>query len=204
MSDDGVSRRELLKKVGLGGAVFLGGSVLGRTVQSRAEATGGDADYEGFGIGAGPVHDDGGPLLYGGVHSSPTSMGPNDLDSHTLPPAPDGQPAGAVREIELAVEERLIEVAADVFFEAWTYNGTVPGPIIRATEGDTVRINFKNRTGMSHNLHFHGAHRPEQDGQREAAVQHDVERVRVLSPGEQPLSVRDPTLASQCAQLLEV
>lgn len=164
MSDDGVSRRDLIKKVGLGGAVFLGGSVLGRNIQSQADATTGDADYEGTGIGTSPVHEEGGPLLYGGVHSPPTSMGPNDLDAHTIPSPPDGQPAGTVREIEIAVEERLIEVAGGVLFEAWTYNGTVPAPIIRATEGDIVRINFKNRTGMSHNLHFHGAHRPEQDG----------------------------------------
>ena len=27
-----------------------------------------------------------------------------------------------------------------VFFSAWTYNGTVPGPVIRATEGDLLRV----------------------------------------------------------------
>ena len=55
-------------------------------------------------------------------------------------------------------------MGADTFFEAWTYNGTVPGPILRATEGDTLRVHFENRTGHPHNIHFHGAHRPEQDG----------------------------------------
>jgi FtsP/CotA-like multicopper oxidase with cupredoxin domain len=66
--------------------------------------------------------------------------------------------------VEIRVEERLIEVGSDVYIEAWTYNGSVPGPIIRATEGDRLRIRFQNRTGNPHNIHFHGSHRPEQDG----------------------------------------
>jgi FtsP/CotA-like multicopper oxidase with cupredoxin domain len=51
-----------------------------------------------------------------------------------------------------------------VDIDAWTYNGTVPAPTIRATEGDLLRIHFENRTGHAHNLHFHGSHRPEHDG----------------------------------------
>ncbi|MGH8947834.1 MAG: twin-arginine translocation signal domain-containing protein [Acidimicrobiia bacterium] len=46
-STDGSSRRELLKKAGLGGAVFLGGSVLGHTLH-QAQAAG--ADYANPGL----------------------------------------------------------------------------------------------------------------------------------------------------------
>ncbi len=42
---------------------------------------------------------------------------------------------------------------------AWTFNGRNPGPIIRATEGEEVRIRLKNLGARPHNLHFHGAHR---------------------------------------------
>jgi FtsP/CotA-like multicopper oxidase with cupredoxin domain len=69
-----------------------------------------------------------------------------------------------VRDIEINVEERLIEVGEGALVEAWTYNGSVPAPILRATEGDLLRIHFENRTGKPHNIHFHGSHRPEQDG----------------------------------------
>jgi FtsP/CotA-like multicopper oxidase with cupredoxin domain len=69
-----------------------------------------------------------------------------------------------MRDIEIAVEERLLTVASGVDVDAWTYNGTVPAPTIRATEGDLLRIHFENRTGHAHNIHFHGSHRPEQDG----------------------------------------
>lgn len=164
MADQGLSRRELLKKAGLGGAVLLGGSVLGST--ARGAAAGGESSEYSHGdehASRTLVGDEVLDAVYG--HSGvPVGLGSDALDSATYPPEPDGKPAGAVREVEIAVEERLIEVADGVQFQAWTYNGTVPGPTIRATEGDTIKIHFENRTGHSHNLHFHGAHRPEHDG----------------------------------------
>jgi FtsP/CotA-like multicopper oxidase with cupredoxin domain len=49
-----------------------------------------------------------------------------------------------LREYELFAVDREIEIAPGMFFPAWTYNGQVPGPTIRATEGDRLRITFKN------------------------------------------------------------
>jgi FtsP/CotA-like multicopper oxidase with cupredoxin domain len=160
---DGLSRRELLKKAGLGGAVFLGGSVLGHGVQHRAQAAEGDYTNPGT-VGHSTVHEDGALSLYGHIHAPPAALGPGDLDHHTFPPLPDELPAGSVRDIEISVEERLIEVGSGAFIEAWTYNGIVPGPMIRAKEGDRLRVRLLNRTGTPHNIHFHGSHRPEQDG----------------------------------------
>jgi FtsP/CotA-like multicopper oxidase with cupredoxin domain len=40
--------------------------------------------------------------------------------------------------------------------EAWTYNGAVPGPEIRVTEGDKVRVLVKNDMPFSTAVHFHG------------------------------------------------
>jgi FtsP/CotA-like multicopper oxidase with cupredoxin domain len=57
-----------------------------------------------------------------------------------------------------------VEIAKDTVFPAWTYNGTVPGPIIRATVGDRLEIRFRNLGSHPHDLHFHGAHDPAQDG----------------------------------------
>jgi len=49
--------------------------------------------------------------------------------------------------------------------EAWSYNGTVPGPQIRVREGDRVRINIKNELPESTSIHFHGVELPNsQDG----------------------------------------
>ena len=164
MAEEGVSRRELLKKAGLGGAVLLGGTVLGRVSTSQARASDGDQKHLPA-DGRTPLGgDDVLGAVYGKGHGVPPGIASDALDSHTFPPEYDGKPAGTVRDIEISVEERLLEVAGGVYFDAWTYNGTVPAPIIRATEGDLVRVHLENRTGRSHNLHFHGAHRPEHDG----------------------------------------
>lgn len=56
--------------------------------------------------------------------------------------------------------------------DAWAFSpendkdlATVPGPTIRAREGDTVRINFYNFAPMAHTIHWHGLHVPwDQDG----------------------------------------
>jgi FtsP/CotA-like multicopper oxidase with cupredoxin domain len=160
--EGGVSRRELLKKAGLGGAALLGGSLIGAAARDEADSTTGPGTY-GPHMGQ-TVGEDVLDSVYGHGFGPPRGHGSSALDIQTFPPAPDRRPAGAVRELELWVEERLIEVGHEVLVEAWTYNGTVPGPIIRATEGDLVRIHFENRTGHAHSVHFHGAHRPEMDG----------------------------------------
>ncbi|MGH8635960.1 MAG: multicopper oxidase domain-containing protein, partial [Burkholderiales bacterium] len=44
------------------------------------------------------------------------------------------------------------------------FNGQVPGPTIRATEGDRIRVTFLNQGTHPHTIHFHGWHHPEMDG----------------------------------------
>jgi len=41
----------------------------------------------------------------------------------------------------IAEDDKIMEVSPGVFYNVWTFNGTVPGPTIRATEGDLLRIN---------------------------------------------------------------
>jgi len=75
---------------------------------------------------------------------------------------PDGK---TLREFTLIASDDLVkEISPGVFYNVWTFNGTVPGPTIRATEGDLVRINFINNGSMSHSLHLHGVHPSNMDG----------------------------------------
>ncbi len=75
---------------------------------------------------------------------------------------PDGT---TLREFTIIAEDdQIMEVSPGVFFNVWTFNGTVPGPTIRATEGDLVRINFINNGSKPHTMHFHGIHPAEMDG----------------------------------------
>ena len=69
-----------------------------------------------------------------------------------------------LREYEVIAVDKDIEIAPGVFFPAWTYNGQVPGPTIRATAGDVVRIRFNNAGSHPHSIHFHGIHPTNMDG----------------------------------------
>ena len=69
-----------------------------------------------------------------------------------------------IREFELVAEDKEIEVAPGVKYAAWTYNGRVPGPALRATEGERVRVRFVNGSKHPHTIHFHGIHLDLSDG----------------------------------------
>jgi FtsP/CotA-like multicopper oxidase with cupredoxin domain len=99
---------------------------------------------------------------------APAVGGPHDLDALLHPPAALPYARGRVREYTLTATDTEIEVAPGVFFPAWTYNGTVPGPVLRATEGDTLRVTFVNAGSHPHTIHFHGIHPTNMDGVFEA------------------------------------
>jgi FtsP/CotA-like multicopper oxidase with cupredoxin domain len=95
---------------------------------------------------------------------APAVGGPRDLDGLLYPPLPEAHRPGRVREYTLSAVDREIEIAPGVFFPARTYNGTVPGPVIRATEDDTLKVRFVNGGSHPHTIHFHGIHPANMDG----------------------------------------
>jgi len=97
-------------------------------------------------------------------HQVPAPGGPHDLDELLLPPPALPYKPGRVREYDLVALDKTIEVAKGVEFSAWTYNGTVPGPIIRATEDDLLRVRLRNAGSHPHTIHFHGIHPANMDG----------------------------------------
>jgi FtsP/CotA-like multicopper oxidase with cupredoxin domain len=95
---------------------------------------------------------------------APAVGGPRDLDALLHPPPALPHRPGRLREYTLHAVDRQLEIAPGVFFEAWSYNGTVPGPVIRATEGETLRVRFVNGGSLPHTIHFHGIHPTNMDG----------------------------------------
>ena len=73
-----------------------------------------------------------------------------------------------IRQFTLIVEEnQKIPVTYEGhILDAWTFNGTVPGPTIRVTEGDLVRIRVinSNENSNPHSLHTHSIHYAKNDG----------------------------------------
>jgi len=69
-----------------------------------------------------------------------------------------------VREYSVTAKDRRLEVMPGLFYDAWTFNGQVPGPTLRATEGDLIRVHFTNAGSHEHTIHFHGFHAANMDG----------------------------------------
>jgi len=71
---------------------------------------------------------------------------------------------GVQREYSIWAEDVELEVATGIKYLAWTYNGFMPGPTLRATAGDRLIIHFENRGSKPHTIHFHGVHPSNMDG----------------------------------------
>ncbi|MEH1911787.1 MAG: multicopper oxidase domain-containing protein [Nostoc sp.] len=71
-----------------------------------------------------------------------------------------------IREFQLTAGTSIIKLNSAVSYNIWDLNGRIPGPTLRAKQGDRVRVLFLNKAGHSHSLHFHGVHPAEMDGVR--------------------------------------
>ncbi len=63
---------------------------------------------------------------------------------------------GDVKVFALTARPVRWKLTGDVTMTAWTYNGTIPGPMIRVTEGDKVRVTVKNELPEATSIHWHG------------------------------------------------
>ena len=68
-----------------------------------------------------------------------------------LPPLAPGR----VRDFHLEARELDIRISDEFVAHAWSFNGTVPGPVFRARVGDTVNITLTNTGDTPHSVDFH-------------------------------------------------
>jgi FtsP/CotA-like multicopper oxidase with cupredoxin domain len=77
----------------------------------------------------------------------------------------DLNPDPDILEIELEAVIREMEILPGKMTPVWTYNGVLPGPLIKAKVGDRVIVHFKNNLPESTSIHWHGLRVPnDQDG----------------------------------------
>lgn len=69
-------------------------------------------------------------------------------------------PQGNTVNLTLTVRELLVSIAPGVAYHAWTFNGTVPGPVLRVRQGQTVHVTLINDGTMPHSIDFHAAQTP--------------------------------------------
>jgi nitrite reductase (NO-forming) len=83
---------------------------------------------------------------------------------------------GDLIEVEMVIEEKLMTVAEGYEQLVWTFNGTVPGPVIRTHVGDTVRVHLVNpaESEVSHSVDFHASQVAWNDEMRSIAPGEDL------------------------------
>jgi nitrite reductase (NO-forming) len=95
----------------------------------------------------------------GPLPASEVKADPNAPKYQMHDPAAPALLEDTVHDIDLVTEEKLMTVADGFVQKVWTFNGTVPGPVIRVKIGDTVRIHLKNpaNSEMMHSVDFHAS-----------------------------------------------
>src|SRR6476646_9463060 len=77
-----------------------------------------------------------------------------------LKEAADINPDPHIVEVNLDARLSVVEIAPGRTVEAWTYDGGVPGPLIRANVGDRLIVHFTNHLPTSTTVHWHGIRVP--------------------------------------------
>jgi nitrite reductase (NO-forming) len=73
---------------------------------------------------------------------------------------PGGAPGGGdLIDVEMVIEEQQMTVASGYVQQVWTFNGQLPGPVLRTQVGDTVRVHLVNPADsqLSHSIDFHAS-----------------------------------------------
>ena len=72
----------------------------------------------------------------------------------------DRNPDPAIVEIDLEASVASVEIEPGRHVQAWTYNASLPGPLIRAHVGDRLIVHFKNALPQPTTVHWHGVRVP--------------------------------------------
>lgn len=111
----------------------------------------------GLGVGAACAGDDGGDDAAAVGTATPSVPGPSgevtEARDAVLPPVADERTI----DLELLAEDTTYDVAAGVPYQAWTFGGLVPGPVIHMRQGDTMRFKLVNNGTIDHSMDFHAA-----------------------------------------------
>jgi nitrite reductase (NO-forming) len=66
-------------------------------------------------------------------------------------------PAGDVAAVRLDIRHTTLSVAPGIKYDAWTFGGTVPAPVIHVRQGQLVQVTLRNTSPMPHSVDFHAA-----------------------------------------------
>jgi nitrite reductase (NO-forming) len=75
---------------------------------------------------------------------------------------PVGERGAARVHVDLETRQVTGMLADGIAYDFWTFNGSVPGPMVRVRQGDTVELTLKNAptSAVTHSINIHAAHAP--------------------------------------------
>src|SRR5574342_565930 len=96
------------------------------------------------------------------IEAAHTTTQPNVARDPSIVPAPITRTEPATVEVTLTAKEVTAELADGVTYDFWTFDGTVPGPMIRAMVGDTIKLTLVNQAEnkAGHNIDLHAVNGP--------------------------------------------
>ncbi|WP_437318793.1 multicopper oxidase family protein [Sorangium sp. So ce385] len=97
------------------------------------------------------------PLLAAAGCAADRPSQPEGWDSAVaLRPALDRDARPEVVEVDLTARVEEVEIVPGKRTPTWTYDGGLPGPLLRARVGDRVIVNFRNELPAPTTIHWHG------------------------------------------------
>ncbi len=97
---------------------------------------------------------------HAGHAGTPAGVAGDPLDASALASIEDLDPSPDVLEVNLEARETTKAYGAATPTPVWSYNGTVPGPLLDAKVGDRVVVHFKNSLPEPTTIHWHGIRLP--------------------------------------------
>lgn len=146
-------------------AFLRGAAALGLTMPAAfgmrgalAQDTGTPSPHQGHGTDDGYVGSQGG--TEGGTGKAtpaPLKVVPFQRYDPMLPKVEPGE-----KNIHINVVDNIVhEIARNVQYAGWTFDSTIPGPMLRVVEGDTINVKFTVEDDANwHSLDFHSAQTP--------------------------------------------
>lgn len=96
------------------------------------------------------------------IEAAHTTGAPNVARNPADVPPPITRTEPATVRVTLTIKEVTAELAGGTTYDFWTFEGTVPGPMVRVMEGDTVELTLTNppESSIGHNIDLHAVNGP--------------------------------------------
>jgi nitrite reductase (NO-forming) len=89
--------------------------------------------------------------------AAPTNAAAIAAAHKPYPAALPAVPVGPIANVNLALTDRVVQVAPGVKYSAWAWAGGAPGPVIHVRQGQLVKITLTNNGAIPHSVDFHAA-----------------------------------------------